>query len=173
MDSPTTDDAGVGADSADAASIAGPELLDNPGFELGCAGWSPAEAAAEESTVARTGSRSCRVCGWSTVGAYFFGQSKTGTFVEGAQYLGEVWLRADPGDAAVAPDPILRLELIDKDNNQIGAYDQGAVALDATWKRATALIKIANGTARLNLEMWSHGGGTCFLVDDASLKLLP
>lgn len=173
VDSPTVDDAGSVADSADAASVAGPELLDNPGFELGCAGWIPAEATAEESSVARTGSRSCRVCGWSTVDAYFFGQIKTGTFVEGTKYLGEMWLRADPGDAAVAPDPMLRLELIDKDDNQIAANDQGAIGLDSTWKRATTLITITKGTAKVRLEVWSHGGGTCFLVDDASLRVIP
>lgn len=106
------------------------------------------------------------------VGAYFFSQAVEGVAV-GTKYLGEAWLRADDGAAGVAPDPTGRLELLDKNMDQIDIAEVGTLALDKTWKRTSALITVKPGTDKLRLEFWSHGPGTCFLIDDASLRVVP
>lgn len=164
---PPSEDA---AADTDAGSPTAGELLANPGFELGCTGWGTAEANAEDSTIARTGAGSCRVCGKSD--AYFFFHELAGPFEPGAQYIAEAWLRADPGEAGVAPDPKSRLECFDEANNQILATESAALALDATWKRTSVLITVKPGTHTLGFTLWSHGNGTCFLIDDASVRRL-
>lgn len=168
VNAPASEDATA---DTDAASPAAGELLANSGFELGCTGWGTAEANAEDSTTARSGTRSCRVCGTSD--AYFFFQEIAGPFEPGAQYAAEAWLRADPGEAGVAPDPRSRLECFDEGNNQIFATESSALGLDATWKRTSTLITVKPGTHTLSFSLWSHGAGTCFLIDDASVRRLP
>ncbi len=171
VDTATTADIGAPPDAdADTAS-AGLELLQNPGFELGCGGWETAESTADESTVSRTGS-ACRICGTVSGSSFFYAQFVPGAFVEGTQYFGEAWLRADDGDSGTGANPVLRLELVDKDFNQIDSVEGNRPSLDGTWRRSTSLIRIKPGTIGMRLELQSQNGRACYLVDDASLHVV-
>lgn len=162
------------ADASTETSDAGsPELLKNPGFELGCAGWNTYNATAEESTTAHGGSRSCRVCGLA--GEYDFGlwQPMTAPAI-GKTYVGEAWVRTAPDDAGAAVTPHLSISTHTSDTAPVVEEDLGPnVPLDSTWRRASSLLTITKSSVEMRFSLRALTGGTCFLVDDASLRIAP
>lgn len=151
---------------------AGSPLLTNSTFESGCAGWSSWEGTIEDVSIARSGSRACRVCSDGTTRLYGVGQGvPKSALLVGKKYVGEAWLRADDGDGSARPAPYAKLELFDASSDQLDVSEGGKLALDTTWKRASAVITVTAAADSVYLSFAAYGG--CFLIDDASLHELP
>jgi hypothetical protein len=161
---PAHSDAGLSAEAAPSSP-----LLTNSNFESGCAGWSSWEGTLEDVTTARSGSHACRVCSDGTTRLYGIGQGVPRTALTvGKKYVGEVWVRADDRDSGPVPTPYAKLEIYDAAENQLDAAEGGKIALDGTWKRASAVITVTPATDSVYLSFAAYGG--CFLLDDASLQ---
>lgn len=165
-------DSAVSDTSTPDGGASGELLSSNPGFE-GCTGWSTTDASASESTLGRTG-HSCRVCG--NMGVYEYGLRQT-IFMKaapGTKLLAEAWIRADGGDGGVAPDPKGTVTLFDVGGTSVQGVDGSPISPDSTWRKVSVPVTVTPSTvAQIDVIFGSHQGGTCFLVDDASLRVVP
>jgi hypothetical protein len=156
-------------DSTDATGgsvDAGPNLLSNPGFEFGCAGWTTSNTTAVESNVAHSGTRSCLVCataGLETV----FRQTLPLPLEAGAEIVADIWMRAPPtGDASLAP----KLQLIGTSTEDQYGPSAAVQTPTATWVRTSALLSVNRTITSVRFDLTINGApGACVLVDDAAL----
>lgn len=168
-----SDSGSTDSPATDAVADAPEELLKNPGFELGCSGWRGLYATAEESSIARTGSKSCRVCATTGTDSFIFIQDLPPAVV-GAQYYGEAWLRTDPGDGGVPPDPRAKIVVLNSESTELQTAEGPAAALTSEWKKVTALLVAKQAGNSMLMTVESHGVyPLCFLVDDVSMHLVP
>lgn len=144
-------------------------LLENGNFELGCADWFGFESRTEDSSDGRNGGKACMVCGDPTVDGFGILQKiPIEKLTVGKTYFAEVWVRAAPSDASVAPDPSAVFYLNGTDpTTYIERKASAPVSADATWKRLTVVITVKAGTVNLEFNVLLHGRATCILVDDA------
>src|SRR5688572_13920343 len=143
-------------------------LLDNAGFEFGCAGWEASNnASAKAATPARSGSSACLVCSTGAT-SYSIGGTANHPSKPGEEYRMEAWLRAPPGmDASASMQGIVQIYQPDGFLEQ-GNPTTGFVPTNE-WQALKAFIKVTqDGGNRVFVNILA-AGQTCFLIDDVLL----
>jgi hypothetical protein len=156
---------GDAGDAGDAGTV---NLLSNPSFELGCAGWSVEDGTESESSVVRSGSRSCQYCPKQTnpVTDAFY-QTVTGSLPSGAQYYAEIWVHGAPG--AATSDPLTLNIALTGGSTALTGPDGTGQTPDGTWRRITTLLSTNEAGTGLKLMITPGATSTCVLIDDAVL----
>lgn len=162
------------ADAADAPPD--PNLLVNPSFETNdCAGWLTEFAVATEIDIARSGVRGCLVC---AVAGHFqaqFYQQVSMPVPPNTAFLGELWVRAAPGEPAPPSDELgLEVDIRSETEGipiQFGTPTFATNPLSSEWARINAATtsNIDAGTA---VQLFLHFPAetrTCVVVDSARL----
>jgi len=153
----------------------GPQLVDNPGFELGVNGWEPLSSATlDSSLMGHDSDHSLRVC----PGGNDFGVQNSmnlplpppGTFLQLSS-----WIRLEAaGAGAVIPEIE---EIRGPGNNH---HHGSTVPLSSTdWQLVTATVDLTampidrDSTALRVLDYWNGfpAGSTCILVDDMDFRV--
>lgn len=159
-------------------SPAGPNLLTNGDFELGCAGWTVSDGTLTESSLARGGAKSCVYCSEEQFYTDVENVRRI-DIVEGERYFAEVWLRTEGPTALSNPPELLiyTFETVGGQGNQIGAATGGPPFVSGDWVRLTALLtadRDAKGIAfQLRYTDEPANVGKCVHIDDATMYRLP
>jgi hypothetical protein len=153
-------------DAGDAGTV---NLLSNPSFELGCAGWSVEDGTESDSPAARTGSHSCEYCPHQTNPVTdAFVQTVSGSIPRGAQYYAEIWVHAAP-DASGPADGLTLTIALKGGSRALQGPDGTGSTPDGTWRRITTLLSTDESGTGLELMVTPGATSTCVLVDDAIL----
>jgi hypothetical protein len=148
-----------------------PNLLPNPGFESGTAGWGPvgkssvvtsgSDAHSESSgaDVANGGAGSA-TCGIQTV-------PDAVTTTQATTYEGSLWARSN------TPGGNLKLRLRELDGSLVVGTKVRTLPLSTTWQQVIVRdTPVEPGVSSLNLRAYvlDAAPGACFSVDDASIR---
>ena len=149
---------------------AGPNLLSNGDFELGCAGWTGNQAMLIDDSTTHSGTRSCRVCPTAAVSFDIVQYAKT-PLTPGERYFVEAYLHAAPSDAATPKSPIgVTLRIFDRNNVALQSAVSNGPTPAESWQRISELIDVsADGGTQMQVAFESADVGRCFLIDDARL----
>jgi hypothetical protein len=167
----SADGASETSTTADAPFSAG--LFQNGDFELGCAGWQDYYSNLSEDALARTGSKSCRVCRASS-DFYYLAQDIGRALLPGERYVASAWVRSVDGTAAPGIEVVM--ETKDSASATVQHTESSGTTTSPTWTKVTGLLTVDSDAgvglhARFGSEFASPG--SCFLVDDATLEKLP
>jgi hypothetical protein len=160
-------DSGVVPDGEAGAPVV--NLLSNADFTLGCAGWEIVRGTTANSTIARSGTGACQICG--TDSYLEFSQEVPLETVPGQRYYGEIWVRSAQPDGG----PALGLGVV---NELSGGGNEDPVvttgpASTTTWTQVTALLTVhTTGVGVTLLVSVADSQSHCLLVDDAVVGLL-
>lgn len=146
-------------------------LFANGDFELGCTGWSGSNSAFTDDSVARSPSKSCRVCASATV-TFTIGQSVARPILPGERYVAEAYVHA--ASEAGTPTGALQVVLNVYNGAVLAEMTKATGAIpDSTWKKIGGLIDVSgDGGTHLDVSFESGDpadGGNCYLIDDARL----
>lgn len=171
-------DASDDAPSRDAGDDAGaPSIHPQGTFEGGtCAPWAGYQGSVTASTLAHTGSFSCRVCTAPTTTDFFTaddnGASGPGTV--GATYRAEAWVRTDPSQPAPSEINVFLRSFRVDDNGVFLALESASspdTTIGAQWKYIETTLQLTKPNGRLNVFVGApHSPGACFLLDDVALR---
>jgi parallel beta-helix repeat protein len=168
----------AGLDSSATAQVTLPpgNLICNPGFETGTAGWAPSGTGVAltqvagghsgdySAAIANTGTASVDNCTLKDASPHWVATTSSGT------YQASIWVRADTAG------PTLKLRL--REYSLSGGGLQGSQTTVSTlttgWQQiAFSYTPAAPGTSYLDFNAYtlSSPPGTCFYADDASITL--
>jgi hypothetical protein len=148
-------------------------LFSNADFELGCAAWQDYYSSVTEDTVARSGSRSCRVCKGGTA-YYFIQQSVSRPLLPGERYFASAWVRTVDGTPAEPVGAVMQTR--DRASVTIDYAESARISISGDWSRVTGLLSIGSDAGEVIDVRFGSSFATdpnCFLIDDASLEKLP
>lgn len=158
-------------DLADACAADTPDnLLANPGFEQGLAGWVALDGTLEDSDIARSGERSARLCAADAETGYALGDSPDSVAAPapGELYRARAWVRAAPGE----PAPLVTLILREPPPEAGVETRSSALALDESWRAVEIEHRIDTASSLAVLVRGLEGQQSCFLIDDLELVRL-
>jgi hypothetical protein len=169
----------------DSSADAGPTLLANSDFAQGCAGWTvfgtngmtTSNVTIEQDPTGHTASPSCRVCRTTPFeGDLGIVQSIARPVKAGDKFYGEAWLRTAPGKATPSQISMLLAVRATPDDFATQATSaESKPTLADDWKQANVLFTAPDGGGAVALVVTAHTAKdqTCFLIDDALLRVEP
>jgi len=162
------------AGSGDGGGSVGANLLENPGFEDGCNGWSSSSGNLTVDAVFHGGARSCRVCTTGVEAGLYLSRPFGGAAKVGEKYVASAWLRNAPS-AGNANSFTLGVRSLDAGQSDVETFSQQASVLTSSWQEVTMSFEIQKpGSALLRVEIGAGEApaGSCFLVDDVAVRKL-
>jgi hypothetical protein len=142
----SSSDSATGSGDTDAAtstdgdaSGAGPNLLTNGDFELGCAAWDVAFGFMSEASEAHGGTKSCKFC-MDTNWEAFFEQKVTTNVEAGHTYYLEAWFKAAKTSEELEQAGYVESDVRVTSAGQGESFTKGPT-FTTEWVRATALFK--------------------------------
>lgn len=158
--------------SLDARDDSGPPNIHPFGtFESGCYPWSSYGGTVSESSVARSGVGSCRVCTNDTTTQPFSidDNGSPGPTVVGATYRVEGWARTAPGSPAPAAASMLLRNVSPTAILEVAGSQERP--LTAEWQRFESTLTVAHPGGAINALFFGvYRPSACFLVDDVVLR---
>jgi hypothetical protein len=176
-DPPTPSTTTTPVDGGSSGGPADTGLVENGSFENGCGEplFSSNGAITPDSTTAKTGGKSCKLC--RTPGGepslYFYARLDVQPKV-GEVYEVSAWMRKAPGIES-GGDGEIAIGGLDVNGSQNGDSGSGAglSAITDTWKEAKATWTVARDDGvkvRVVVGLPAAADNVCFLVDDLSVK---
>ena len=179
LDSDPIDAATSVGDAAEVEADAAPDpnLLANPDFESpDCGGWLTEFAVASHIALPHSGARGCLVCSVPGNEEAQLYQVIPMPVPKGAAYLGQLWVRGAPGEAAPKPATVGLEVDVRSDGSllQRGAVAYAAEPFPSEWVRINAAITTANSDEAVAVQLFLHFPAmtrTCVVVDTARLVM--
>ncbi|MBA3817276.1 MAG: hypothetical protein H0X17_00150 [Deltaproteobacteria bacterium] len=156
------------AEDAHAGACVAVNLLSNPTFETGLAGWAGNESSLALSDMARTGTAAVLVC--ANAGASFFTLVDQPAAVQdatpGSMFTATLWVRAMPG----SPGQLVRLSIDERATGGIDSSSPQIALGDDAWQLVqTSHAVQVTGNVGLAVRATAQEAGACFIADDATL----
>jgi parallel beta-helix repeat protein len=168
----------AGLDSSATAQVTVPpgNLVCNPGFETGTAGWAPngtgvtltqvagGHSGDYSAAIANAGTATVDNCTLKDAAPHWVATTATGT------YQASIWVRADSAGATVK----LRFREYSLSGGVLQGSQAAAFTLNAAWQQiAIAYTPATPGSSYLDFNAYTLNSppGTCFYADDASIAI--
>jgi hypothetical protein len=150
-----------------------PDLVPNPGFEPGLWRWNTSGSAARRHRVARAGRTLRRLDSQAGQHCDNRGNLRAQRRAQRREHHGERHLHHTMWVRAATAGPTLKLKVREYQGTTLVGSDTTPISLTTAWQQvAVTHTPIAPGNSTLDLTAYISGAapGTCFLVDDISIR---